>query len=246
MKSLSKAMCLKLSGSLIALVMLVVLSACSGNNGKSAPGSTLSMKVDMSALAKTAGDTVIIESAKVLLKSLKFKTEVEDSLDYKVGPFIVNLDMAGGITQIAANDIPNGTYNEIKFKIHKPEGTTTISDTDFVAGASSDQHFSVVIRGTYNGTPFMYRSKKEIEQELEINPPLVVTDSTNDVNATLLIAPAGWFMKNGNYLDPTNESNREDIDNNIKRSFKKAMKDNDHDGQDNDDNDDEHHDGEDH
>lgn len=245
MKSLLKANYFKMSSAMIVFIMAVAFIACGGNGGKDAPVSTLSMKVDMSALAKTAGDTVIIESAKLLLKSIKFKTDVEDSLDYKVGPFIVNLDLNGGITQIAANDIPNGTYDEIKFKIHKPEDDEAVSDTDFVAGATSDERYSIVIRGTYNGSPFMYRSKKDIEQELEINPPLVVTDSTNDVNATLLVAPAGWFMKDGNYLDPSNESNREDIDDNIKRSFKKAMKDNDHDGKDNDD-DDEHHDDEDH
>ena len=246
MKSLSRTNYLKLNVLAAAVVMLVAFNACDGKNGSTAPGSSLSMKVDMSALAKTAGDTVIIESAKLLLKSIKFKTDVEDSLDYKVGPFIVNLDLNGGITQIAANDIPNGTYDEIKFKIHKPEDDEAVSDTDFVAGATSDERYSIVIRGTYNGSPFMYRSKKDIEQELEINPPLVVTDSTNDVNATLLVAPAGWFMKDGNYLDPSNESNREDIDDNIKRSFKKAMKDNDHDGDENDLDDDDDHEDDDH
>ena len=246
MKSLLKANYLKTSSAMSVFIMAVAFIACGGNSGKDAPGSTLSMKVDMSALAKTAGDTVIIESAKLLLKSIKFKTDVEDSLDYKVGPFIVNLDLNGGITQIAANDIPNGTYDEIKFKIHKPEDDEAVSDTDFVAGATSDERYSIVIRGTYNGSPFMYRSKKDIEQELEINPPLVVTDSTNDVNATLLVAPAGWFMKDGNYLDPSNESNREDIDDNIKRSFKKAMKDNDHDGDENDLDDDDDHEDDDH
>ncbi|KAB2878195.1 hypothetical protein F9K33_14220 [bacterium] len=238
MKSLVKANVLKTNGLIVALIMLVAFSACDKKNGSTAPGSSLSMKVDMSAFAKTAADTVILSSAKVLLKNIKFKTDVEDSLDYKVGPFIVNLDMNGGVTQIAATDIPNGIYDEIKFKIHKPEDDEAVSDTDFVAGASSDQRFSVVIRGTYNGTPFLYRSKKDIEQELEINPPLVVTDSTNDVNATMLVAPAGWFMKDGLYLDPMNESNRSDIDDNIKKSFKKAMKDNDHDGEENDDDDD--------
>ena len=246
MKSLLKANYFKMSSAMIVFIMAVAFIACGGNGGKDAPVSTLSMKVDMSALAKTAGDTVIIESAKLLLKSIKFKTDVEDSLDYKVGPFIVNLDLNGGITQIAANDIPNGTYDEIKFKIHKPEDDEAVSDTDFVAGATSDERYSIVIRGTYNGSPFMYRSKKDIEQELEINPPLVVTDSTNDVNATLLVAPAGWFMKDGNYLDPSNESNREDIDDNIKRSFKKAMKDNDHDGDENDLDDDDDHEDDDH
>lgn len=242
MKSLLMSSYLKINSFVVALVMLVAFSACDKKNG-SAPVSTLSMKVDMSVLAKASGDTVIIESAKVLLKSIKFKTDVEDSLDYKVGPFIVNLDMSGGVTQIAASDIPNGTYNEIKFKIHKPEDNEAVSDTDFVAGTSSDKRFSIVIRGTYNGTPFLYRSKKDIEQELEINPPLIVTDSTNDVNATLLVSPAGWFLKDGLYLDPMNESNRSDIDDNIKRSFRKAMKDNNHDGVENDEHDDEHEDG---
>lgn len=240
MKSLLKPNDLKMSGTWVGLIVAIAFMSCGGNGGSNAPGSTLSMKVDMSALAKTASDTVIIESAKLLLKNLKFKNDEEDSLDYKVGPFIVNLNLSGGLTQIAANDIPNGIYDEIKFKIHKPEDSEAISDTDFVAGSSSDRRYSIVIRGTYNGTPFLYRSKKDIEQELEINPPLVVTDSTNDVNATLIVAPAGWFKKDGNYLDPNNESNRSDIDDNIKRSFKKAMKDNDHDGEDNDEDDDHH------
>lgn len=244
MRSLAKANYLKLHGFVIALVMLVAFNACDKKTDGIAPGSSLSMKVDMSALAKTAGDTVILQSAKLVMKSIKFKTDIEDSLDYKTGPFIVNLDMNGGVTQIATTDIPNGIYDEIKFKIHKPEDDETFSDSDFVAGANSDKRFSMVIRGTYNGTPFLFRSKKDIEQELEINPPLVVTDSTNDVNATLLVAPSGWFMKDGNYLDPSAEGNREDIDDNIKRSFKKAMKDNDHDGKDNDDDDD--HEDEDH
>jgi hypothetical protein len=104
------------------------------------------------------------------------------------------------------------------------EDGDAVSDTAFNNGAS------FIITGTFNDTAFTYKSKKSVEQESTLNPPIVISDSLKDVNVTLLVNPSGWFKKGGNFLDPRNEANRSDIDNNIKSSFKKAVKDDDHDG----------------
>lgn len=228
---------------LFATVFAAFVVSCGDSSSKSSQkeGTTLSMKADMSIpLAKSAaGDTVTLDSAKVLLKRMKFEsTTDEDSADFKIGPFIVRIDLTGGVTDITTSKIPNGTYDKIKFKIHKPEDDEDIADPDFKTGTSDDERFSIVVFGKYNNVPFVYKSKKDVEQKLDINPPLVVSDSTTSTNATLLVTPAVWFLKDGQYLNPNAESDRDDIDDNIKKSFKKVFKDNDHDGDEHDEDDD--------
>lgn len=225
--------------SLILVMMTAAWMSCSDNNGSS-PAAALSMKVDYTALAKSAAtDTVVITSAKILLKHIKFENEAEeDSSELKLGPFIVELNLIGGVTEIATGDLPNGTYDRVKFKIHKPEGNEDPGDPDFYEGPSGDQRFSVVVNGTFNGSPFTYKSKKDAEQKMTLNPPLVVSDTLSTTNVTLVVNPGLWFIKDGVYLDPTVEANWDDIDENIKNSFKKAFKDNDHDGEEHDDDDD--------
>jgi len=48
-------------------------------------------------------------------------------------------------------------------------------------------------------------------------------------NITLKVQPYAWFWNGADYIDPMLSSNENDIDNNIKTSFK-AFKDNDHNG----------------
>ena len=47
---------------------------------------------------------------------------------------------------------------------------------------------------------------------------------------TITVEPLSWFIKNGTVLNPNDEANENDIDNNIKDSFNKAFRDNNHDG----------------
>ncbi|HNJ73292.1 MAG TPA: hypothetical protein PL129_12360, partial [bacterium] len=104
---------------LMVTLFSVIISSCGDSSSKSSAkeGTTLSMKADMSLpLAKSAaGDTVTLDSAKVLLKRMKFEsTTDEDSADFKIGPFIVRIDLTGGVTNITTGKIPNGTYDKIK------------------------------------------------------------------------------------------------------------------------------------
>ena len=216
----------------LAAVSMMTLSACKSSN-KSTPGaSSLSMMVHFTA-AKVAYDTVALTSAKVLIKEIEFKNEAfEDSSELEIGPFVVDLNLSGGLTEIATGDLPNGTYDNLEFEIHKAEDGEAVSDTAFYNGPGDDQRFSFIITGTYNDTPFTYKSKKGVEQESTLNPPIVISDSLRSVNVTLIVNPSDWFKKNGVFLDPRNESNRSDIDDNIKNSFRRAVEDDDHDGHD--------------
>jgi len=228
----------------IAVVMMGFL-ACSDSNKDSITAS-LSLKVTTAPLAKAAADTVILSEVKILLSTIELKGPesedndgdgLEDGEEVELGPFVVPLNLNGNLTQIAGASIPNGTYDEIDFEIRKPEDNENVGDADFNIGG---QRFSIVIRGTYNDTSFVWKTSLDVEQELELNPPMIVSDSLGTSNVSIAVNPFVWFMDNGVTMDPRNESNRSKIEQNIQNGFK-AFKDNDHDGEDHDDDDDDNH-----
>jgi hypothetical protein len=88
-----------------------------------------------------------------------------------------------------------------------------------------------VVKGTIDGNSFVYKSKKSAHQHIRFEPPLEVIDNTN-TNLTITVDPNTWFYKDGMFLDPNDPANENDIDNNIKDSFNRCFKDNDHDGDD--------------
>lgn len=226
----------KTANGLVASLVVVAFLACddSGGNGNIGSMASLSVKANYSTiLTKSAlGDTLSIDTAKILLKNIEFKSVIdEDSLDFKTGPFVVRLDLSGTVNTITTGTIPPGTYDRIKFRIHKPEDTEVVSDPEFNTGPSGDQRFSLIVKGTYNGVPFLFRSREGLDQELSINPPLVITDDAAGVNTTLLTDVSSWFVdsSDGSVLDPSDPDNEDLIEENIENSFD-AFEDDDQDG----------------
>lgn len=178
-----------------------------------------------------------IDTAKVLIEKLEFHSASEDSLngnedslDFKQGPFVMNLNLDSTLTKVAIDNVPPGTYDGISFLIHKPGPNETVSDPEFVTGPNEDQHFSVVVKGFYNGTHFVFKSQRSAEVHIRINPPLNISDSLAAYNTTIKVNVNSWFTdQNGNTLDPTNPNNADAIDSAIQRSFH-GFEDNNHDG----------------
>ncbi len=190
----------------------------------------VSFFTDHSYLAKSLADSLVIDSVKVLIKSVKFKpASNNDSVDIKIGPMIVNLSSNNTVNQIAVNSIPAGSYDRVRFRIHKPEGGEVIADPEFNTGTSENERFSVIVKGKFNGTAFVYRSKKSAEQFVSFQLPLTVTETSTE-NITLVVNPYSWFKKSNALLNPSLAANENDIDNNIKTSFNKAYKDTNKDG----------------
>lgn len=213
---------------LIALMVTSVafMTSCSSDNGSSA-NALFSLKTDNTITKFAVADTVVIDTAKVLVTRLKFNSSGGDSHDVRVGPFVVNLDLSGAVKTIASTNIPQGTYNKVKFELHKPDVGESLPDADFYVGTADDQRFSVIIFGLYNGAHFIYKSRSVINESISISPALIVADSIGVANATLLVNPSLFFKKNGSYLDPTDttSSNRSAIDKSIQDAFKTALRD---------------------
>jgi hypothetical protein len=89
----------------------------------------------------------------ISIRDVSFKNEDDanpefDTLDVKFrGPYLLDLLNAGdAVTEtIGAQEIPNGNYKEIRFKLHKDEDLASSSDL---------YDRSIFLAGTIDGTPF--------------------------------------------------------------------------------------------
>ena len=139
----------------------------------------------------------------------------------KVGQFVVYLNPNGTTTDFAVADIPPGFYDEIKFKIHKVEGSEVPPDPEFKEGENESLRYSVIVKGKYNNIPFVYKSRKSVQPKVELDSLLEVVENTA-TNLTIAVNPQSWFLDGTTELDPTDPANANDIDNNIARSFRSA------------------------
>lgn len=189
---------------------------------------TVSLAIDKG-LNKIGNDTIVLDTVKILLKDIKFRQATGDSSNVKVGSVVVKLNLNGTPTEFAAGNVIAGNYSKIKFRLHKPEDADVISDPEFKAGSSGDLRYSVIVKGKFNGVPFIYKSTKTATQEVNLKNSI---NLTNDVktNVTLSVNVNSWFYKGTVVLDPNNTVNKNDIDNNIKDSFLKAFRDSNKDG----------------
>lgn len=196
--------------------------------GNSKGNLTLSLKV--SGNSNDDPLNIVIEQAKLLVKKVEFEVEgTENESEIEEGPFVINIDLAGGIKEISTGTIPSGSYDKVKFQIHKPDDNETPPDPEFKDGNSGNQRYSFIIKGTINGEPFVYKSKKSIGLSINLDSPLNVQNIQN--NITVLLTQRIWFLINGNTVDPREPGHENEIDDNLKNSFSQAFKDDDHNGE---------------
>jgi hypothetical protein len=180
-----------------------------------------------SSLQKISDDTIQLDTVKILLRDIKIKNQSgNDEMNIKVGPFVVYLNINEITTNFAIGNVPPGSYDRIRFRVHTLEDSETPPDPEFKDGSL---RYSVIVKGLYNSIPFVYKSKKSAHQDLKLETMILVTDNST-ANLTITVDPLSWFYKDNNIMDPTDQSNKSDIDNNIEHSFKKCFRDDNHDG----------------
>lgn len=229
---------------LAALTLALLLLCLQGCDTTETNTATVSLSLASgSSLQKISQDFQLTE-VKILLKDIKLeKASEDDDLDkgmddddsdcenVRMDPMVVNLNLNGMTTNFVVSNLPAGTYDELEFEIHKPKGSEIPPDPEFKEGDDNSKRYSVIVKGTIDGIPFVYKSSKSAHQEIEFEPPLVIIENSK-TNLTLVVDPYGWFYEDNMFLDPTNPANSNDIDNNIKDSFKQCFEDDDHDGDD--------------
>lgn len=231
------------AATVIGVVLSFILAGCEKDPMSGTSGNLkLSIKAMSGALAKETdaqAQQVTITSAQVVISEIEIESTSEDSLDFVSEiPLIVNLNLAGTMTQISTISVPYGTYDEIEVEICKLD----TSDGQGYTTNPNLQNRTIFVSGYVEGDSnavFTFTSAIKLEQEQEFNPPLVIDASSPNTNVVLTIDATTWFSDGaGGYLDPRLPQNQKAIERNIKASIK-AFEDDDDDGKD-DDHDDDH------
>jgi hypothetical protein len=191
-------------------------------------------------------DTLVITRAQIVLKEIELKRENDDACEsagqgdddgceeFEIGPMLVDLPLNGLAETVITIEADTGTFDEIDFEVHKAEGS---GDAAFIAQHPEFDGLSIRVEGRWNGAPFVFESDLDVEQENELVPPLVITETTG-TNVTLRVDISTWFRNgSGALVDPATGNlggaNESVIKENIKVSFH-AFEDEDRDGDDSD------------
>jgi len=155
---------------------------------------------------------------------------------FVAGPFLLELPLDGSVeTVVTLDDVTPGVYDELEFDIHKPEDDTA-DDLAFIQQHPDFRRISIRVEGDYNGNPFVYETDLNEDQEVDLAPPLVVTDGSDQTNVTLVVDVDSWFRRgNGQLVDPSTAnkggSNEKLVEDNIEDSIE-GIEDDDFDGDD--------------
>ncbi len=205
----------------LAVIFSVSVFGCSDDQSTNPAQENAELSSYGSSVVTDGGDTLLLDTVKVLLKNIKFNAaQSNDSSNFKTGPFVIFMNFSNTVTLMTSAQVPDGSYDKIKFEIHKLEDSETPPDPEFVSGS---ERYSVIVKGFFNGSYFVYKSSKSAHQILNF-PSNVSYSSVAKTNVTIKAEPYKWFYKNGVLLDPGNPANRNDIDNNIKDNINGALK----------------------
>lgn len=248
----------RIVSSLFVIVLAVIIVGCTKSEGPVTgnAGVPVSLAASFSKagtglpLMKTGGvaavDSIRIDSAVVVLAEIEFRVHIdstkidsmgdesdgekeEDELTFK-GPFVIHVRDTLSIN-FADQVLPAGSYDGIKFKIHRLGYGEHHMDSDEHNGRSlsvndsSSLGSSIVIWGSVkkdgSWTPFVFKFNGEVKFKIKGN--FVVKEATGTVQIALNFNIASW-LKNpftGGVLDPTDTSsgNRELINRAIRSAF---------------------------
>jgi hypothetical protein len=191
-------------------------------------------------------NTLVISSVELVLRELELKrveeidcgTPGDDACEeFETGPILLDVPLGGGTERMFTATVAAGTYDEVEFEIHKPEDDGNAVDRDFLAAHPDFARISIRVRGTFNGADVTYTSDLNAEQELALDPPLVVEEGT-PVSVTVRLDLDGWFRSgDGTLVNPQTANkggaNENLVRDNIIKSFE-SFQDDDVDGLDDD------------
>lgn len=146
------------------------------------------------------GETLVIDQVELVLKKIELSrvgdddscNGADDCEEIEAGPLLLDLPLGGGTLRRLQVPVAAGTYDEIEFVIHKPDDVNA-GDRDFLAAHPDLKRVSIRVRGTFNGTPFVYLTDLNVEQEAALSPPLVVGAGAS-AELTLVVDVRSWFQ----------------------------------------------------
>lgn len=204
---------------LLAVLLIAGINGCKDAVLTNTENLEMSYQSSTDSTGNDTNDILVLDTVKILVKDIKLNNSGSEP-NFKTGPFVLNLNMAPILYSIGLQYIPPGTYDKVKFEVHKLANNEPVPDPDFEDG---NGRYSVVVKGWFNGTHFVFKSDKSAHQMLSFPNNLVVS-ATAMQNITLYVTPYVWFLSNGFYVNPGDPLNQTTIENNIKDNINNNFK----------------------
>jgi hypothetical protein len=80
-------------------------------------------------------------------------------------------------------------------------------------------HYSLIVTGKYNDSPFTFKTKKDFDIPLKFHPSMHVSRHAAGVGIGITVNVKKWFKDKHGFLDPSDASNMSAINTNIENSF---------------------------
>ena len=165
---------------LLALAAAGLVAGCTKDSSMTAPSPAANVSLGAEVvhqLAKVSHPGLVIDTTKVLVRRIKFhQAGSKDPADVKSDSFVLRLVPGVPVSEVAVARIAPGSYDRLTFDIHKPEDLEILPDPEFRDGSSGNQRYSMIIKGSYNDSAFVYRYHSEFTVEFELQTPLTVSD----------------------------------------------------------------------
>ena len=199
--------------------------AVSGQSSSSSSAISVSSSYSGPVMAGMVSSATIT-SAKIVLGRIKIKSTMEDTLDFRTDPVIVNLDLTGVTQQIGSVQIPVGTYDEIRFRIDDLDSCSALDSctaAEILAYENNPdmRDISIRIEGYLNGSTdssFVWTTALDEEQRYEVIPFTVEAGQT--VNLVFEFDVSQWLADgSGGTLDPREAASESTIESNLKSAF---------------------------
>jgi hypothetical protein len=218
----------RLSRIVPVLGLATLIAACGGSDGSS----TLSVSARLAGAAvaqggvaasalSVAGGRVEIEEVWIVIRDIKFGIPgVDGEINGGGGPFLLHAsgsDLSGPLTESFTVEVPAGTYDELRFVVHKLEDFQSIG-VPAVDGPRASLAVKMTIDpGTASEASVTFTSN--LNEAQRIFGRFTVADGETPDNVTVSIDPSGWFGTAGSFLDPRVGGNRDAIERNIQGSI---------------------------
>lgn len=194
---------------------------------------TINSTIKIPSILKAEVDSVKITRVRILMSEIKFHStsETNENTDktFKTGPYLYEAHNVGSNQVIAEGNLALGSYNKIKFEIHRfssSEQTQYSNDITFSEFATDDRYTVIIDGFAYQyGTafPFVYKSSPTANLSLNLEPAVELVNGVS-ADIFLQLSPIN-FMKIGNsVLDPRDSTNENDINYLIQSAIKAIKK----------------------
>ncbi len=196
---------------------------------------------------------MLLDRVSFVVRNIKLESELSDCpgsesssddgcVEFDAGPVIVDLPVNGEPPQtISVTNLPDGTYDELRFKVHKPEDNTP-EDLAFITANPEFDGVSILATGTFDAdvtdanpaVSFTFVTDLNREQRNQITPFTVEAGVGGNINVTFTVDVDTWFRDaTGALIDPATalkgEVNENVVKDNIEASIE-TFRDDDKDG----------------